>query len=290
MKKRLFRFAVVALGLASLGAAVQQLDVPFVPTPREVVETMLAMADVKKGDVLYDLGCGDGRIVIMAAQKFGVKGVGVDLNPERIRESRENTAAAGVENLVTFIEGNIFDVEIKDASVVTLYLMSSVNLRLRPRLLRELRPGTRVVSHDFSMEDWKPDKFQTVNGGYDNHYVYFWVIPANISGVWDWTEKTASGERRYVLDVTQKFQHFYGTVKADGLEEVPLTDVELAGDQVRFSAGFPVGGGLEVHRFEGKARGDTIEGAVSVEGAARANRAAWRAVRRLGTAKAIDEE
>lgn len=289
MKKHLLRFAVIGLGLASLAAAGQQLDVPFVPTPREVVEAMLSLADVKKGDVLYDLGCGDGRIVIMAAEKFGVKGVGVDLNPQRVKESRENAAAAGVENLVTFIEGNIFDVEVKDASVVTLYLLSSVNLRLRPRLFRELRPGTRVVSHDFSMDDWKPDKFQTVNGGYDNHYVYFWVIPANISGVWDWAEKTASGERRYVLDVTQRFQHFYGTLKADGLEEVPLSDVELSGDQVKFSARLPVLGGVEVHRFEGRARGDTLEGAVSVEGSARANRAAWKAVRRLGTARPIDE-
>ena len=150
-----------------------QGDVPYVPTPPEIVAEMLKLAEVKKGDTVYDLGCGDGRIVVAAA-KLGARGVGVDLNPERIREATENARTAGVTDRVKFIEGNLFEAEIKDATVVTLYLLPGVNERLKPRLLAELRPGTRVVSHSFDMGDWKPDK--TVER--DHRKLYLWTIPA----------------------------------------------------------------------------------------------------------------
>jgi len=147
-------------------------DVPFVPTSQAMVVEMLKLANVTKDDTVYDLGCGDGRIVITAARQFGAHGVGVDINPERIQEANENARKAGVADKVKFIEGDLFTADIRPATVVTLYLLPSVNLKLRPRLLSELKPGTRVVSHSFDMEDWKPDKTVTVDGS----HLYLWVI------------------------------------------------------------------------------------------------------------------
>src|SRR6266478_5768609 len=162
--------------LTALGIAQPQKhepDVPYVPAPDEIVDAMLKTAAVKKGDVVYDLGCGDGRIVIAAAQKFGTRGVGIDINPVRIQEARENAKKAGVAGLVKFIEQDLFEANIGDATVVTLYLLPAVNLKLRPKLLRDLKPGTRVVSHSFDMGDWKPVKKLEVGG----EEIFYWVIP-----------------------------------------------------------------------------------------------------------------
>jgi tRNA G37 N-methylase Trm5 len=133
-------------------------DVPYVPTPSDVVEGMLKLGGVTSDDFVVDLGCGDGRIVVMAAQKFGARGRSVDLNPVRIKEAQENARTAGVTGRVKFVEGDLFKAEIKDASVVTLYLLPDVNLRLRPKLLKDLKVGTRIVSHSFDMGDWRPEK------------------------------------------------------------------------------------------------------------------------------------
>ena len=148
-------------------------DVPYVPTPQAVVDKMLEMAAVTKDDVVYDLGSGDGRIVITAAKKYGVRGVGVDIDPQRIKEANANAVQAGVVDLVKFIEQDLFKTDLKEASVVTLYLLPEVNLRLRPKLLSELKPGTRIVSHAFDMGDWKPDQTVQVEG----KIIYFWVVP-----------------------------------------------------------------------------------------------------------------
>ncbi len=134
------------------------------PTPPEVAEAMLKLAGVKSGDFVIDLGCGDGRIVIMAAQKFGARGKGVDFNPTRVKEARENARKAGVAGRVQFIQGDLFDADIHEASVVTLYLLPAVNLKLRPKLLRDLKVGTRIVSHSFDMGDWGPDNTKEPNG------------------------------------------------------------------------------------------------------------------------------
>lgn len=150
-----------------------ELDVPYVPTRQPVVDAMLELAKVGKDDVLYDLGCGDGRIVITAAQKWGTKGTGVDLDPQRISEAKGNAQLAKVSNKVTFIEGDLFEVDFSDATVVTLYLLPSINLKLRPKLLSELKPGTRIVSHAFDMGDWEPDEKITVDGA----TVYLWTVP-----------------------------------------------------------------------------------------------------------------
>ncbi len=158
-------------------------DVPYVPTTEEAVIAMLKLADVKKTDVVYDLGCGDGRIVVAAAKEFGAHGVGIDINPVRINEAKENAKKANVEKLVRFEENDLFEADIHEATVVTLFLLSDINLKLRPKLLRDLKPGTRVVSNTFSMGDWKPDKEATVGNeaeaGYLSHHLYLWTIPAH---------------------------------------------------------------------------------------------------------------
>lgn len=152
------------------------LDVPFVPTPMEVVDTMLDMARVTAADLVYDLGCGDGRIVIRAAQRFGARGVGVDLNPQRVREARAAARAAGpaIDAKVRFEVGDVFEFDFSRATVVTMYLLPSVNLKLRPRIFKELKPGTRIVSHDFDMGDWAPQARRELA----NATVYFWTVPA----------------------------------------------------------------------------------------------------------------
>lgn len=151
-------------------------DVPYVPTPQPVVDAMLEVAKVGKNDVLYDLGSGNGIIVNTAAQKFGTRGVGIDINPERIQEANENAQKAGVTDRVKFIQQDLFKADFSEATVVTLYLLPEVNLKLRPQLLSQLKPGTRIVSHAFDMGDWKPD--QTLN--VDGKTVYYWVVPENV--------------------------------------------------------------------------------------------------------------
>ena len=175
------------LVIAAVVAAAQtaqpkrQPDVPYVPTTEEAVKAMLKLADVKKTDVVYDLGCGDGRIVIAAAKDFGAHGVGIDINPVRISEAKENAKKASVESLVRFEENDLFLADFHEASVVTIFLLPEINLKLRPKLLRELKPGTRLVSNTFDMGDWKPDKEAIVDTDNQDdslsHQLYMWVIP-----------------------------------------------------------------------------------------------------------------
>jgi hypothetical protein len=148
-------------------------DVPFVPTPQPVVEGMLKLGEVKAGDVLYDLGSGDGRIPITAAKMFGIHGTGIDINPVRIEEAQANAQKENVANLVTFRNEDLFEADFHDATVVTLYLLPSINLKLRPKLFRDLKPGTRIVSHSFDMGSWEPEKRIEV----ESRYLYLWRIP-----------------------------------------------------------------------------------------------------------------
>jgi ribosomal protein L11 methylase PrmA len=186
MHRRQFLTAIAAFGVSGIAAAEHRAfqlaqtttvertpDVIFVPTPNDVVDKMLEMARVTAKDIVYDLGSGDGRIVITAAQKYGARGVGIDIDPERIREANENAARARVADKVRFIQGDLFQADISEATVVTLYLLTELNLKLRPKLLQELKPGTRVVSHAFAMGDWKPERTATVNGS----QVFLWRIP-----------------------------------------------------------------------------------------------------------------
>ncbi|HEX8565558.1 MAG TPA: class I SAM-dependent methyltransferase [Pyrinomonadaceae bacterium] len=155
-------------------------EVPYVPTKELVVDKMLEMADVKGTDVLWDLGSGDGRIPITAAKRFGTSGVGVDIDPERVKEANENARKNNVTDKVRFIEEDLFNVDFSEASVVTLYLLPEVNLRLRPKLLDSLKPGTRIVSHNYDMGNWQPEKVEVVKtADQDDHIVYFWRVPEN---------------------------------------------------------------------------------------------------------------
>jgi len=149
-------------------------DVIFVPTPEEVVQQMLKVSNVGKNDVIYDLGSGDGRIVITAAKEYGARGIGIDIDPQRIAEATENAKQAGVSDRVQFLNQDLFETNFSEATVVTLYLLRSLNLKLRPKLRAELKPGTRIVSHAFDMGDWAPEKTLDVDG----RKVYYWVVPA----------------------------------------------------------------------------------------------------------------
>jgi ribosomal protein L11 methylase PrmA len=182
MRNRLLALAitVVAAGLpgatsafAQAAAPARRPDVIFVPTPEAVVEAMLQVANVTKADTVYDLGCGDGRIPVTAARKYGARGVCFDIDPQRIKEANENVAKNNVGSLVRVVEGDLFEQDLSGASVVTLYLLPSLNVKLMPKLMKELKPGTRIVSHAFDMGDWKPEKELDVDG----RKVYYWTIP-----------------------------------------------------------------------------------------------------------------
>ena len=171
---------VTVLGLAPAaqaqgqpGAPLRTPDVIYVPTPPEVVHAMLTAAKVTKNDVVYDLGCGDGRIVVTAAKEFGARGVGIDIDPQRIKEANENVLKNGVGDRVKILNQDLFESDFREATVVSLYLLPSLNLKLRPKLLKELRPGSRIVSHAFDMGDWTPDQTIDVEG----RTVYLWIVP-----------------------------------------------------------------------------------------------------------------
>jgi SAM-dependent methyltransferase len=172
---------LITVSLAAAQETRRKPDVPFVPTTDEAVQAMLKLAGVKKSDTVYDLGCGDGRIVIAAAKNYGAHAVGVDIDPQRIREAKENAKKAGVESLVRFEENDLFKADFRPATVVTLFLLPEVNLRLRPKLLEDLKAGTRIVSNTFDMGDWKPEREFVVDGDSDDTYLsrrlFLWVVP-----------------------------------------------------------------------------------------------------------------
>lgn len=198
------------------------LDVPFVPTDEKIVNAMLDLADVSSEDILYDLGCGDGRIVVAAALERNTHGVGIDIDPMRITEALEYAAHTGVEYLTHFFEGDLLEVDFSQATVVTLYLLDLVNVQLRPRLLDELRPGTRIVSHAFDMGDWKPDQRE----GCGSINLYKWIVPAKVAGTWQW--QTACGQT-YRVELKQKYQNITGHAWVDG-QAAYLSSALLQGD------------------------------------------------------------
>jgi cyclopropane fatty-acyl-phospholipid synthase-like methyltransferase len=168
--------SVAPMALGQTTTKTREPDVQYVPTPQQVVNEMLKVTKVTKDDVVYDLGSGDGRILITAAKTYGARGVGYDIDPDRVREANENAVKAGVEKRVRFIQGDLFEADLKEATVVTLYLLQSLNMKLRPKLFAELKPGTRIVSHDFDMGDWKPEQTLKVQVNGREHTVYFWRL------------------------------------------------------------------------------------------------------------------
>jgi SAM-dependent methyltransferase len=297
MKKSLNIAVLAVAGLLALAAPslAQDLDwqlykgydVPFVPTPPEVVDEMLRLAGVKAGDILYDLGCGDGRIVIAAAKRYGVKAIGIDIDPVRIKESEDNAAKAGLAGKVRFVQKDLFESDFKDATVVTMYLLTSVNLRLRPKLLAELKPGTRLVSHSFEMGEWVPDATSLVKTSFnDERDVHFWIIPANVTGRWEWDFPGGPQRRHITLLVSQQFQ----ALTASGAQgEWPLSvgEVSISGDRFKLRLDADVDGKMRSYLYEGTVLGDTITGKVRPADDPKAAAVAWKAARDPKTAVSI---
>ena len=229
----------------------QGKDVVWVPTPDEVVERMLLMAQTKPEDYVIDLGAGDGKIAIAAAKKFGARSMGVEYNPDMVAFAQKNAQAAGVVGKAQIVHGDIFVTDFTQATVLTMYLLPSLNMRLRPQILA-MRPGTRVVTHAFNMEDWEPDESSDVDG----RRVYFWVVPANIAGRWAVELSGGSGSEKVSLNFDQKFQKIEGVAYL-GSVLAGLREPKLSGFRISFAYVDSRG----VRRdFTGRVTGATMEG------------------------------
>lgn len=245
----------------------KELDVPFVVTPKSIVNKMMEMVNLKEGDYLIDLGCGDGRIVIEAAKR-GAFGHGIDLDPDRVEEAWENAKTSNVLDRVSFMEGNVFDADFSQASVVSMYLLDSINVALRPKLFEQLKPGTRIVSHSFTMGDWEPDVLW--NEGC--HAVYSWIIPSSVNGNWSWEIEGV----KYKMNVNQKYQKIQISVFEN---EVPMKVHEqvLNGEKIGFVVSHP--DHENKFTFHGTVEGDHIKGSVRVQKGSLNSFQKWNAVR-----------
>ena len=277
--------AFVAGGGLMIDALAAEPSVPYVPTPQVVVDRMLQMARVTPQDYLIDLGSGDGRIVVTAAKTYGARGFGVDLNPVRIKESLDNVTKSGVGDRVEFQQRNLFETDLTDATVITMYLLPRVNLDLRPKIL-ELKPGTRIVSHDFSMDDWKadesvsievPDKYGAGSGS-GTSTIYFWVVPARVTGAWQWQSSVAGKPVAYEMVLEQNFQVIGGTVRVGG-RGVKLQDAKLRGDQISGSFTMDVNGSEIKHEFAGRVTAGGMDGSIKLSGARTQGQVEWNATR-----------
>jgi hypothetical protein len=285
LRWRILRAALVAGAGLMNGALAADLSVPYVPTPQVVVDRMLQMAKVTPQDYLIDLGSGDGRIVVTAAKKYGARGFGVDLNPVRIKEAVENAARASVSDRTAFHLRNLFETDLADATVITMYLLPRVNLDLRPKIL-ELKPGTRIVSHDFSMDEWKAD--ESVNLEVQDKYgggsgsgtstIYFWVVPARVTGPWQWQTSVAGKPQAYEMVLEQNFQVISGVVRVGG-HSVKLQEPKLSGDQISGTFIADVNGAPLKHEFSGRVTGGGIEGSVKLTGSRTQGQVEWSAKR-----------
>jgi 16S rRNA G966 N2-methylase RsmD len=242
-------------------------DVVYVPTPQIVVDEMLAMAKVNKSDYLIDLGSGDGRMVITAASKHGARALGVDLDTYLLKRANENAGKANVTDRVTFREQNLFQTDISEATVISTYLLPEMNLKLRPKILK-LRPGTRVVAHDYDMGDWYPDEQKSLIvpekkvGSPGMSYVFFWVVPAPVAGQWQSTISVNGKDVPYQFNLAQFFQNVDGSGTANGASGEIRG--KLTGEQIRFSLTGKEAQKLVRHEFQGRVSGDTISGTVRI--------------------------
>ncbi len=260
----------------------KELDTPYVPTPQAVVDKMLDMAQVKAGDVVIDLGSGDGRIMITAARRHGAQGFGVEIDPRLVQRSNEEARRLGIADRVKFLRQDLFNTDFHEANVLTLYLLPDVNIALRPKILAELKPGTRVLSHDYDMREWRPDAEETIPapdktvGMRKESMVYLWVVPARVEGEWTFELSSGGKTRRTRLVLQQRFQFVSGSVELTGQGDVPVSHGRLRGEELRLL--LPPGaldrGSVEL---VGRVRGDSLGGTVR-----RADRevASWNARRR----------
>jgi hypothetical protein len=241
-------------------------DVVWVPTPNELIERMLNMTKVTKDDYVIDLGSGDGRIAIAAAKR-GATAFGIEYNPDMVALSTKNAQEAGVADRVKFIKADIFESDFSKATVITMYLLPHLNLQLRPKIL-DMKPGTRVTSHAFTMEEWKPDQQATV----EFRDAYMWIVPAKVNGKWRMQQVAGSGTEQIELDIVQKFQFFEGKARLGG-RNVEILDGKLVGDRMTFTL---VDGNGTRRNYTGRVDGGRIEGTVPTQSGAPVS---WSATR-----------
>jgi len=246
----------------------------FVTTPHEAVREMLSLAGVTSNDLVYDLGSGDGRIVIAAARDFGARAVGVEIDPDLIRESEENARSAGVSDRAHFIEKDLFQVDLHEATVVTLFLLPGLNEMLSPKLMKEPRPGTRIVSHMHAMGEWQPDKTAMV----EESTIYLWVRPADVAGVWRIDIAGADELSPITLFIRQAFQRITGTAALKD-RGVGLSDPRIEGDKLTFIVAGSISGHEVRMSFSGTIRDNRADGTVQVTGGPHTGTHQWSARR-----------
>jgi len=295
MVASLLRFgcaAVALIGMLMAGAAQAQgsapaksfepvvgqagKDVIWVPTPQAAVDLMLDLAKLTPQDYVIDLGSGDGRIVVTAARR-GARGFGVDLNADMVRLASDWAKQEGVSDRAQFHVRDLFETDIAPASVLTMYLLPHLNVRLRPTILSVLKPGSRVVSHSFHMGEWQPDAVRSVSG----RTVHLWIVPAPSMGLWRWESDAIGYDRTYEMQVAQRFQDLTATVRSTG-GNAWVRDVKLVGDRIRFTLTEEHGSSMAQTAYEGRVEGDTITGTARVNGDAELQR--WAAKRLSGGA------
>ena len=262
------RFALLLLAAAPAFAATLDVPTPYIPSTHGNVDEMLRLAAVTPRDVVFDLGSGDGRIVIAAARDYGARGVGIDLDATLVRDSAENARRAGVGERVEFRHGDIFAADLRPATVVTMYLLTSLVTKLEPKLLAELKPGTRIVAHDYGFAEWKPDRKVQISKTY-----MLYIVPAKVAGAWRMEAPLTRG-REFVLDLQQHYQEVRGGVRVQG-GFLPAFEAHLSGGRLSFVL---VDDDVS-YRFEGEVRGDVIEGAVRYGHGTKPSEQRWRAQR-----------
>ncbi len=258
----------------------EQHDVPYVPTPMKVVRSLLNLCMIGRNDFLIDLGSGDGRIVITAAKEYGARGFGVDLNEKLVELSKKYAIAEGVEKQTDFLVQDIFKTDIRKATVVTMYLLNDINLKLRPKLLNELKPGTRIVSHDFHMGSWMPDKMVLLDVPkfyQDDTILYLWIVPARVAGKWQWQLKLRDKEQAFDLDLNQNFQNINGAVYNQG-KKMPILNPSLEGDLIRFSLVSDADERMIRQDYIGRVQGNIIKGNVRLSGTIKNTVMEWEAM------------
>jgi hypothetical protein len=269
-KQLLFAISLAVVFSTAAWAQEGRGDVVYVPTPQVAVDEMLKMAKVTASDFVIDLGSGDGRILITAAKKFGARGLGVDLDTVLLKKARDGAAREGVSDRVQFVEQNLFLTDLSRATVITSYLLPEMNEKLRPKILA-LKPGTRLVAHDYDMGEWQPDEQKTLNvpektvGDPGKSYLFFWVVPAAIAGEWESLIYTGGRGVIYEFDFDQSFQVVSGDARVDG-KDVRLPIFNMRGDRVSFELDAPLGPRLVKQRFQGQVKQDMIEGTVTIAG------------------------
>lgn len=250
-----------------------EVPTPYLPSTHVAVEEMLRVADVKPSDLVVDLGSGDGRIPITAATQFGARGYGVDIDPKLVDEANENARKAGVADRVRFEQRDVFKTDLQEATVVTLYLLTGLVNRLKPKLMTELRPGTRIVAHDFGFQDWTPDRSVNISKNY-----YLYIVPAKVAGAWRLEATLGEAQHVYDVDIKQDHQKIQGGARGEaGAGFLPLFESRLEGDLIRFAL---VDDG-RAHHFEGRVHASYMEGTVT-SGIGRGTvKRTWRAERIL---------